>query len=317
MTVEGGADRDHKRAMRLSLLAPLALFLALAGCVTDGDVGRRTEAASLARPLKLASWNLEFLAEQDNHGCEPRTAAGYQAMRAIADRLDADVIAFQEAETEAAAARVFDPARYVIVMESRAGEASGTCGGKHPDQPFIRQAVGFAIKRGIAFDRHADVTSLMLGNPQLRSGVDITLRPSGAKPIRLLGVHLKSGCFEGRDAKPCPILLQQIPAVEAWIDAAAAGADRFAVLGDWNRRLASPGDLFWSEIDDSEPANADLRLADDGIRPGCDPRYDAFIDHIVLDRRAGANMIAFAETLYAQGGKHYSDHCPVSVTLAR
>jgi hypothetical protein len=261
--------------------------------------------------------NLEFLAEKDGTGCEPRTADDYLAMRRIADSLDADVIAFQEAESLAAASRVFDPARYVIVMETRPGEASGSCGGRHPDQIFIRQAVGFAVKKGIAFDRNPDVTTLMLGNPQLRSGIDITLRAAGHAPIRLLGVHLKSGCFEGSEAKACAVLLQQIPAMEAWIDAAAAGPMRFAVLGDWNRRLANAGDMFWSEIDDAQPANADLRLADAGTPPACDPRYNAFIDHIVLDRRAGEAMRQFAETRYAAGTKHYSDHCPVAVTLAR
>ena len=70
-------------------------------------------------------------------------------------------------------------------------------------------------------------------------------------------------------------------------------------------------------IDFSDPANADLRLADSGTAPACDPRYNAFIDHIVLDRRAGAAMTAFIETPYASGEKHYSDHCPIAITLAR
>src|SRR3546814_20274038 len=83
----------------------------------------------------------------------------------------------------------------------------------------------------------------MRGNEQLRSGVDITLRPEGRTPIRLLGIHLKSGCFSGSEAKACPIFQDQIPALEAWIDGAAAGPDRFAVLGDWNSRLALPGDI--------------------------------------------------------------------------
>jgi endonuclease/exonuclease/phosphatase family metal-dependent hydrolase len=299
------------------LLAPLVLFLALSSCASHNAAMPPIEAGNATRPLKLASWNLEFLAEKDGTGCEPRGPEDYAAMRRIADSLDADVIAFQEAESPAAAARVFDPARYTIVMETRAGNPTGACGGKHPDQAFIRQAVGLAVKKDFAFDHNPDVTSLMLGNPQLRSGVDITLKAKGHAPIRLLGIHLKSGCFAGSDGKACPILLQQIPMVEAWIDAAAAGPTRFAVLGDWNRRLASPGDLFWAEIDDGKPANADLRLADAGTSPACDPRYDSFIDHIVLDRRAGADILAFTETRYAGGEKHYSDHCPVEVTLAR
>jgi hypothetical protein len=128
-------------------------------------------------------------------------------MRRIVDGLDADVVAFQEAESVAAAARVFDPAKYDIVMETRPGEPSGTCGGANSRQTIIRQAVGLAVRKGLAFDRNADVRSLMLGNPQLRSGVDITLRPPVHAPIRLLGIHLKSRCFAGRNAPACPVLL--------------------------------------------------------------------------------------------------------------
>ncbi|MBX3566325.1 MAG: hypothetical protein KF730_17330 [Sphingomonas sp.] len=111
--------------------------------------------------------------------------------------------------------------------------------------------------------------------------------------------------------------MQQVPALETWIDAAARGPARFVVLGDWNRRLAQPGDLVWADIDDGEPANADLRLADAGTAPRCDPRYDSFIDHIVLDRRASVDLTGFNERRYADGEAHYSDHCPITVTLAR
>jgi endonuclease/exonuclease/phosphatase family metal-dependent hydrolase len=64
------------------------------------------------------------------------------------------------------------------------------------------------------------------------------------------------------------------------------------------------------------PANADLGLADERTPPGCDPRYDSLIDHIVLDKRAADGLTGFSETRYAPGEKHYSDHCPVTVTLA-
>ncbi|MGF7152012.1 endonuclease/exonuclease/phosphatase family metal-dependent hydrolase [Sphingomonas zeicaulis] len=294
--------------------AALALLSATVACSAP-RTAPESQPPAAAHPLKVASWNLEFLAEKDGTGCQPRTAADYQAMRTIVDGLDADIIAFQEAESVKAAERVFDPERYTIVMEERAGDPSGTCGGRHPDQPFIRQAVGFAIRKDIPFDRHSDVTSLMLGNPQLRSGVDITVRPKGSAPLRLLGIHLKFGCFSGTQGTACPILIEQIPQLETWIDAAAAGPTRFAVLGDWNRRLALPGDPVWKEIDDAEPADADLRLADEGTPPGCDPRYDSFIDHIVLDRRAGDAMVGFSEARYPPGARHVSDHCPIAVTL--
>lgn len=316
--VESAQRRGQKRPMNQRLLFIAATLLSLSAYAGAEQASHPFSPSVLRdRPLTLASWNLEFLAERNGDGCQPRTDADYAAMRQIANGLDADVIAFQEAESVAAAERVFDPARYTVVMEERAGAPSGTCGGEHKSQRVIRQAVGFAIRKTIAFDRHPDVTSLMLGNPQLRSGVDITLRPERARPLRLLSIHLKSGCFAGDTAKACPILSEQIPALEAWVDAAAEAPVRFALLGDWNRRLGLAADRVWSELDDGTPLNADLRLADAATGPKCDPRYDSFIDHIVLDRRAGADILSFAETLYGSGTKHYSDHCPISVTLAR
>ncbi len=301
--------------IRSVLLA--SLFAGLASCTVPQAVPHEGTAGAIAtRPFKVASWNLEFLAEKDGAGCEPRTDADYAAMRQIVDTLDADVIAFQEAENEAAAERVFDPSRYTVVMEKRPGAASGSCGGKQPAQQFIRQAVGFAIRKGIAFDRNPDVAALQLGNPQLRSGVDIRVRAPGHQPVRLLAVHLKSGCFQGDRAQACGVLQQQVPVLEDWIDRAAVGPDRFIVLGDWNRRLAEAGDAVWTELDDGNPANSDLRLADEGVKPLCDPRYRSFIDHIVLDRRAVGQASGFTETTYAPGQKHFSDHCPVSALLS-
>lgn len=307
----------HTSGMTIRSVLVASLIAGLAACTTPHAPIRDAAAETIAaRPIKVASWNLEFLAEKDGAGCEPRTDADYVAMRQIVDTLDADVIAFQEAENEAAAARVFDPSRYMIVMEKRPGAASGSCGGKQPGQQFIRQAVGFAIRKGIAFDRNPDVTALQLGNPQLRSGVDVRVRAPGHQPTRLLAVHLKYGCFQGDRAQACGVLQQQVPVVEDWIDRAAVGSDRFIVLGDWNRRLAEPADAVWTELDDGNPANADLRLADEGVTPRCELRYRSFIDHIVFDRRAAGQASGFAEATYAPGQKHLSDHCPVSALLA-
>jgi endonuclease/exonuclease/phosphatase family metal-dependent hydrolase len=168
----------------------------------------------------------------------------------------------------------------------------------------------------MAFDRSPDVTDLQLGNPDLRSGVDITLRPANGQPLRLLVVHLKSGCFAGSQGSACARLLQQVPPLERWIDAAAKGPTRYLVLGDWNRRLAAPVDPVWADLADQDPANAELTLADQGIKPRCDPRYQDFIDHVALDRRAARDFRSFAEIPYTTA-THYSDHCPLTVTLAR
>lgn len=299
------------------LRSPSLLTIALlAGCATPHHQAMVSPQQAAIGTLRIATWNLEFLAERDGEGCHPRTDADYAEMRGIANGLHADVIAFEEAENEAAAARIFDSSKYVIVMEQRPGRPGGSCGTEAPGQTFIRQAVGFAIAKDLSFTRAPDLTALEVDNPNLRSGVDITVSPAGGTPLRLLAVHLKSGCFSGTMGSACPQLLKQIPVVQQWIDTAALGPTRFAVLGDWNRRLALPGDTFWTTIDTGNPPDADLRLADAGTKPKCDPRFDAFIDHVVLDKRAGQDLKDFQETTFATG-RHPSDHCPVSVDLSR
>jgi endonuclease/exonuclease/phosphatase family metal-dependent hydrolase len=290
------------------LLAALAATLTLAACATTAPV-------SSTKPLKIASWNLEHLAEDGSTGCRPRNDADYAVLKAYADRLDADVVAFEEVQSVEAAARVFDPAQYDIVIESRSGGATPSpCRGL-PGRFLNRQAVGFAIRKSVSYQRLADVTALQLGDPNLRSGVDIVVRRQGAAPLRLLAVHLKSGCASGTSGEACTTLQRQVPLVEAWIDARAAEGLRFAVLGDFNRRLAKAGDPIWADWDDGAPANADLALAEGDQAPRCDPRFKDFIDHVVLDRRAAADLVGFEELTYDGGGERPSDHCPSAVRL--
>ncbi|HRE43402.1 MAG TPA: endonuclease/exonuclease/phosphatase family protein [Terricaulis sp.] len=283
----------------LRRFAFLAAAVFAAGCVAP-----RQEAS----PLRLAAWNLEHLAEADSSGCKPRTEADHAALRAYVEHLDADVIAFQEVESAAAAARVFDPGRYQIIIEERqGGGARLECRGL-PGHFLNRQATGFAIRRGIAFERHADFVALQLGDANLRSAVDITLRPSGQEPVRLLSVHLKSGCAAGESAEACAVLRQQIQVLEGWIDARDAG-ERFAVLGDFNRRLSLAEDSLWAELNDGDPQP--LRLASGLQGPQCDPRFSTFIDYIVTADLG--SPWAFREWLF--DGENLSDHCAVSVDI--
>nr|WP_207796556.1 endonuclease/exonuclease/phosphatase family protein [Sphingomonas oleivorans] len=234
---------------------------------------------------------MEHLAERDGMGCRPRRQADYAALRGYADRLGADVIALQEVESRAAAERVFLPERYTVIMSKRPDSGrGGGCYGKK-GLAIRKQDVGFAIRKGVPFTRNPDVSDLGLGNPDLRWGVDITL--GTPKPIRLLALHLKSGCNSGHapSDRDCDVLFAQLPVVERWIDARISEGVGFAILGDWNRRLASRKDAFWSEIDRPEQPEADLVLADAGQRASCKSRYHEFIDHIVLDPKAVRRMV--------------------------
>ncbi|GHC10673.1 endonuclease/exonuclease/phosphatase family protein [Thermomonas carbonis] len=291
-----------------ALLATLCLLAT--SCTGIPDRGIEASAAST---ITLASWNMEHLAERNGSGCRPRTDADYAAMRDYVDALAADVIAFQEVESRAAAERVFDPSRYSVVIETRIGTGrNGECGGR-PGLTINAQRTGFAIRKGLAFDRLADVTDVQVGNPDLRSGVDVIVRPVNGTPIRLLSVHLKAGCSAGDRNDACATLFEQLPMLERWIDARASEEIRFAVLGDFNRRLVMPGDKVWADWDDALPANADLARASGDQSARCNPRYKDFIDYIVLDRRATADQLDFDERTFT--ADPLSDHCAITTRL--
>lgn len=293
--------------------AAFASALGLASCATSQIVPEVPPTA-----LKISSWNLEHLAERDGEGCRPRAEADYAGLRAHVERLGADVIAFQEVENLKAAERVFSPDRYEVVMSSRptTGRGGGCYGAT--GQTIRNQAVGFAIRKGVVWRRNPDLAGLGLGNPDLRWGVDVTVETTA--PLRLLNIHLKSGCNSGRSPTDpdCPVLFSQAPVLEAWIDQRASDGEAFVVLGDWNRRLAARGDAFFSELGDGDPEDAVLTLAS-GDRPaGCKARYREYIDHITTGAKATARLLpgSFEEYTYgAPEADHPSDHCPVSVQI--
>lgn len=291
------------------LVAALALFAASCTGTPSPATG-----PSSGPTIKLSAWNMEHLAEANGSGCRPRTDADYAAMRAYVADLGADVIAIQEVESQAAAERVFDPALYTVVIEDRVGtDRGGFCRGRE-GLTINAQRTGFAVRKGIPFDRQPDFTAVQVGNPDLRSGVDLIVRPRGGDPIRVLSVHLKSGCSSGASNEACPVLFQQVPVLERWIDERAAEGVRFAVLGDFNRRLAMAADTVWANWDDASPANADLSLASGQQSAQCNPRYRDFIDFIVLDRRAASDLRGFEEATFE--GEGLSDHCAVSASLS-
>ena len=297
------------------VLASLVAATLCWGCRTAPS-----EAMPAATPevVRLATWNLEHLAEENGLGCRPRTDSDYLILREHAERLGADVIAFQEVENSAAAARVFPAERWMIVMSERQGSGRSNPCREGSTQRIRKQEVGFAVRRGLGFRRNSDLRLLGLGDPDLRWGVDITLLTR--RPIRLLAVHLKSGCNTGNtpDDPDCPIIFAQAPHLERWIDERAQTGEDFAILGDWNRRMAAPGDPFLAMISDDDPPGGRLTLADSGRRASCIERYPEFIDHIALGERAWRRLIpgSFVEYLYGVAEAQYpADHCPQSVDM--
>jgi len=276
-------------------------------------------ATALVERLRLATWNLSWLGANNGKGRVKRNDADFARLSRYARELDADVVAFQEVASRAAAERVFDPAVYDIHISSR----------RSP------QRTGFAYKRHLAVTPHPDYVALDVGGVRYGSDVSIDLGngdlgdgdlgksgPRGGE-LRLLSVHLKSGCFEREltsRSKACSKLTRQLPYLEAWIDARAADGVKFAVLGDFNRRLfKTDNDEFWSELDDADPPEADLASPTEGQRSACwNGKYPDFIDHLVLSKSLNQRLASgsFTEHVYdgadASHRRVLSDHCPLS-----
>ena len=272
---------------------------------------------ALAAELKLATWNMAWLSLRPpgDPAIPPdvprRNAAELDRLAGYARRLGADVVALQEVDGPEAAARVFDPARYNFEF---AGEKDV-------------QRVGFAVQRGLRITRHPDLTALDPHPNQrfsLRRGVDISVELGGQR-LRLLALHLKSGCHEqplaGASYHACQALAHQVPVVAAWMAERRSEGVAFAVLGDLNRRL-HPGDEMFRAL----AAAAPIASVAEGFSNPCWARANSsgrpFIDHILLGgaavqwwRRDSMRVLTYSETDPRQR-EVLSDHCPVSILLA-
>ncbi|MCP3385994.1 endonuclease/exonuclease/phosphatase family protein [Bradyrhizobium sp. CCGUVB4N] len=213
-----------------------------------------------ASALTLATWNLEHLAEKDGAGCRPRTEADYGLLKTYAEQLKADIVAVQEVESSAALARVFDPKIWSIEISTdppvgERRECAGLSG-----QFITKQLTGIAIRKSVAYVRNPDVTELDIGaTGRHRYGVDISL--DTGVPLRLLSVHLKSGCHSEPETSPredCGVLFEQARVLKSqWVNKRADDGIPFAIMGDFNRRLQNePG--FWSVLDESGGGARDL-----------------------------------------------------------
>lgn len=282
--------------------------------------GAHGDARKDASSLKLATWNLEHLAARDGAGCKPREAKDYARLKRIAEKLDADVVAVQEVESEAALARVFDPRDWDLEVSTRPDEVPAPLCRDRPGEALVTQRTGFAVKKPLRYTRHADVTGLDVGgNAGDRYGVDITLE--AGVPLRLLSVHLKSGCHtdpETSGREQCAIVYAQADVLKDWIGARAQDGIPFALLGDFNRRLQRQGD-FWTALDSPGDPNADLSLPISAyaVSP-CIERYPDFVDLVVFDPQSLRLFRpgSFHVLTYTGRERDFpSDHCPVSVIL--
>ncbi|MEJ0048552.1 MAG: hypothetical protein WDN04_22420 [Rhodospirillales bacterium] len=185
------------------------------------------------------------------------------------------------------------------------------------------QQVGLAVRHPIAVRQNDDLAALDVEPPEaphrLRHGLDATLTFPGGAALRVLAVHLKTGCHTDhlRRSKraECTLFARQIPLLADWIGARAAEGVAFAVLGDFQPRARRS-----EELSTALAAAAPLTRATDG---SSDPCWGggAFIDHIFLGGPArawlvpGSLRVQTYRSTDESDRERLSDHCPVSVKL--
>ncbi len=277
-----------------------------------------------AETLKIATWNIAWLGSGEYN---TRTNEQYAELAKYAKQLNADVISLQEVESAEYAKKVFgDEYNYYFSTKD-----------------WI-QRVGVAVKKSTGLSVQAiEYKNLDVG--KVRHGMDLTLS-NGDKKLRLLAVHLKSGCFDKKLDKAsvkqmhdrsdkdiykkvaCATLSNQISPLENWIDDRAKENTPYLILGDFNRRFAqdikndyNEEQGLWQAIDDEN--NEHLWTPTLTKNSDCwGGYYKDYIDHIVLDPRAKANMVkgSFEQVVFE--GKYskklsnaLSDHCPIAIKL--
>ncbi len=267
-----------------------------------------------AKDIRLTTLNVGWLTDRAasvevGQGRRPiyqRTAEDYARLRAYVDQLRPDILAMQEVDGAGAAAHLADPARYHILTT---------------DEDDIQRPVLAVRKgRGVKVTRNPDLVALDLldGHPRsLRRGLDATVT-IGKLSLRVLVVHLKSGCFSPtQKGEACDLINRQAPIIQAWIDARQAEGQPFAVMGDFNRRLGNPADPLRQLLDDGPRPVSILNDAPSKCWGG---RYPEPIDHIILgegaDKRAKGKPqeLVYRETDPADR-ERLSDHCPVSLII--
>ena len=303
----------YRKPMIAALVVLIGVPLLLAGCRGSGMLPAPADAV----PLRIAIWNLEHLNDTDDAGCVPREEADYDAIADAVREIAPDVVAFQEVENMAAALRVFPATHWHVEVSMRPepAEAPRECWSL-PGKYLHQQATGFAIRKEIVYQRHDDLESLGDPAPHNRWGTDITVA-LGDRHLRLISVHLKSGCWSAEQdsdesrAETCATLRDQFFELRSWADRREDEGTAFGILGDFNRRLAISGDWAWSVL---SPESSPLDLLTADIETECDPRYEEFIDHIVLNPAAAALLVPESTREWPRLGDH-PDHCAVSADL--
>ena len=276
-----------------------------------------------AQEVRVASWNIEHLAEHNGAGCAPRSTLDYEQLRDFSQLLNADIIALQEVENTAAVERIFPKSEWNIVLSDRPNSTTYRCRGN--DQESTQQRVAVVLRKGIKYQINKSFRELGLEMEGLRYGVVVEVF-GDHDTINLMAVHLKSGCFvddySTSKLRACEVLETQIETLDDWIENSIRENKKFIVLGDFNSRLTVENSMFWNKLVNMDNMPIGIQNGMQNLT-GCHPRYPDLIDHIILGPETSKLQIQNSQMVhfYSSTGRHMaeedmlSDHCPVSLVL--
>ena len=276
-----------------------------------------------AQELRVASWNIEHLAEHNEAGCVPRSTLDYERLRDFSELLHADIIALQEVENTAAVERIFPKSAWNIVLSDRPNSTTYRCRGN--DQESTQQKVAVVLRKGIKYQNKGSFEELGLEMEGLRYGVVVEIF-GDRDTINLLALHLKSGCFvddySTSKLRACEVLETQIETLDDWIENSIRENKKFIVLGDFNSRLTVENSMFWNKLVNMDNMPIGIQNGMQNLT-GCHPRYPDLIDNIILGPETSKLQIQNSQMVhfYSSTGRHMaeedmlSDHCPVSLVL--
>ena len=254
--------------------------------------------------MRLATWNLEHLASDTGTGPKPRTLVGWAHLAGIARKIGADVWLLQEIDSEAVVRQVLrEPCWAVRVAPRRWRDRIRTVA--------LRTAIAVNTEK-IGPERLKWTDPVKLGGwwvegrlcTEAEIGID-------GDTVRILCVHLKSGCWSGNSAgtlgRPnlvCARHRNQQAAVRRWLK---DGGLRIAG-GDFNRVMGDPTDAMRRR---AERMGASVIPS-----PEDSPGKEGRIDHWVLSEAASRkwkNAIAEIQTMTYH--PENPDHKPVRIEL--
>lgn len=261
--------------------------------------------------LRISTWNLNWLIDKTSQSSRKipldvpyRSTRDYKALAIYASRLKSDLIATQEVGSVSVLTRLFPKTTYQILLSN----------------DTTPQHTALVARKQFILHRNPDLIDLSIGSSNthtLRNGLDVTVTfpHTQNKELRILVVHLKTGCWDNSlqsHKRSCYILHQQFAILKHWIQKRAKEKIAFAIIGDFNRRLTLEDPLFLTL---SNVTPLDLTTANKSS-PCHGGEY--FIDHIILGG-AAINWEKVHSLHVMRIPQHareiLSDHCPVSITL--